>query len=543
MKRIGLEIAALLLIVLTLWACHKEEDKKYEPYAIATPAMLKAQGVKYLDAGRQDSALICFTAAAEKYRPEMTAAEKSVCASAANNAGYIYIFSRHDYPQAYTWLLRACDIAREAGNNSTPAFAYLNISNIYFTYNDAESAAQYLKKSLESAIKSHNWPVAVIAVSNMLTLQQQCVTPPDMEKELSQFFTMDLPPTPLLENIRQRRQALQALKNGQYEDALRHTRLAREHIDTRETPEIYRWNCDGLEALILSKTGDNTAALQLLNRTSQEAARANDLATQADIAGLKADIYTALVRPDSALECLHRKQQLSDSLFQSQHYGAVYDANADYQLRKFNAKITEVETRRHRTQVALISSAIALALLLAIGIVIFIQNKRLRLSYRHLFERNQQLIAREQNAASDNVASPQPPSTCEKNDKAKKAEEHSELLNKINAVLDDPAAITTDDFSLQRLAKMVDSNYHYCSEAINAAYGKSFSTLLAERRVREACLRLCDNEQYGRFTIEAIAAGLGFKSRSNFTSIFKRITGLTPAEYRRQSQKDRQSNH
>ena len=38
---------------------------------------------------------------------------------------------------------------------------------------------------------------------------------------------------------------------------------------------------------------------------------------------------------------------------------------------------------------------------------------------------------------------------------------------------------------------------------------------------------------YGGLTIEAIGQSLGFKSRTNFTAIFKRFTGMTPAAYQR----------
>jgi AraC-like DNA-binding protein len=40
-----------------------------------------------------------------------------------------------------------------------------------------------------------------------------------------------------------------------------------------------------------------------------------------------------------------------------------------------------------------------------------------------------------------------------------------------------------------------------------------------------------DIENYGNYTIEAISASLGFKSRTTFVNSFKRETGLTPSEF------------
>ena len=61
-----------------------------------------------------------------------------------------------------------------------------------------------------------------------------------------------------------------------------------------------------------------------------------------------------------------------------------------------------------------------------------------------------------------------------------------------------------------------------------------FPALLAETRVREAMRRLDGSDtQYANLTIEAIGESVGFKSRSTFSTAFKRVTGLTPNDYRR----------
>jgi AraC-like DNA-binding protein len=64
-------------------------------------------------------------------------------------------------------------------------------------------------------------------------------------------------------------------------------------------------------------------------------------------------------------------------------------------------------------------------------------------------------------------------------------------------------------------------------------YKFNFNNLLNEFRVREACRRLAEDDIYTNYTIEAIAESIGFKSRSNFISTFKKLTGITPSEYKR----------
>ena len=55
--------------------------------------------------------------------------------------------------------------------------------------------------------------------------------------------------------------------------------------------------------------------------------------------------------------------------------------------------------------------------------------------------------------------------------------------------------------------------------------------MLNEQRVREACRILNDTAQSSHLTIEAIAADLGFNSRSNFTVTFKSITGSSHSDF------------
>lgn len=49
----------------------------------------------------------------------------------------------------------------------------------------------------------------------------------------------------------------------------------------------------------------------------------------------------------------------------------------------------------------------------------------------------------------------------------------------------------------------------------------------------EAMRRFDDAERYGNYSIEGVAESVGFRSRSTFSTWFKRFTGLGAAEYRR----------
>ena len=107
------------------------------------------------------------------------------------------------------------------------------------------------------------------------------------------------------------------------------------------------------------------------------------------------------------------------------------------------------------------------------------------------------------------------------------------LIYRIEEVMNDTQIICQSDFTISKLAKQVNSNTTYVSQVINEKYGKTFSILLGNHRVKEACRRMNDQENYGNMTIEAISESVGFKSRVTFLNSFKRSIGLTPSEYMR----------
>ena len=113
------------------------------------------------------------------------------------------------------------------------------------------------------------------------------------------------------------------------------------------------------------------------------------------------------------------------------------------------------------------------------------------------------------------------------------AEHRESLIRRIQDILDTPDLICQQDFTVARLATLVESNTTYVSQAINQHYGMAFSNVLGNYRVREACRRMNDRATYSNYTIEGFATSVGFKSRTAFVNAFKREVGLTPSEYLR----------
>ena len=113
-------------------------------------------------------------------------------------------------------------------------------------------------------------------------------------------------------------------------------------------------------------------------------------------------------------------------------------------------------------------------------------------------------------------------------------EVREKLLVDIAGVMENTLEFCNAEFSLKRLATLVNSNSTYVSRAINEKYHKNFSSFLNSYRVREVCKRLKDQEQhYENYTIRAIAESVGYKSQTTFIKAFKEETGMSPSVYQK----------
>lgn len=88
------------------------------------------------------------------------------------------------------------------------------------------------------------------------------------------------------------------------------------------------------------------------------------------------------------------------------------------------------------------------------------------------------------------------------------------------------------DLTLPGLAKLVGCSVNHLSQVINSGFGISYFDYLNQHRVEYA--RQLLHQQDGRNqSILNIAFAAGFNSHSSFYAAFKKVSGQTPAQFRR----------
>ncbi|OPX45691.1 HTH-type transcriptional regulator YesS [Ruminiclostridium hungatei] len=85
-----------------------------------------------------------------------------------------------------------------------------------------------------------------------------------------------------------------------------------------------------------------------------------------------------------------------------------------------------------------------------------------------------------------------------------------------------------DEVSLVRLAEIVYFNPSYLSRLFKQVTGKNLSDYISECRIKKA-KKLLENPDY---KIHEISEAVGYLSATNFARFFKKITSMTPQEYR-----------
>ncbi|MNB95484.1 Transposon Tn10 TetD protein [compost metagenome] len=86
-----------------------------------------------------------------------------------------------------------------------------------------------------------------------------------------------------------------------------------------------------------------------------------------------------------------------------------------------------------------------------------------------------------------------------------------------------------ENFELGRLAADLHITKSYASRIFKKETGSTITEYLLARRVKQAC----DLLETTRLSIDAIASKLGFNTSAYFISMFKRVYGITPLQYRK----------
>lgn len=111
----------------------------------------------------------------------------------------------------------------------------------------------------------------------------------------------------------------------------------------------------------------------------------------------------------------------------------------------------------------------------------------------------------------------------------------SKLSDELEQLMQREKLYHQNDLRLETLAEKLNSNKHFVSQVINQTFKVNFFEYINLKRIEEAKLLLRTAPRTQLNVIE-IAYAVGFNNKGTFNSVFKKVTGVTPSEFRKQSQ-------
>ena len=536
-------ILIMLLASVMMQVANAYNVNQYNQWVKVSTEDLMRRGQDYLqNKGWVDSAMVCYSIVANRVQNNnLESKDKYQIARALNNLGYIYATYYYDFQKAYENLNKSMELSKLYGFDNNLAYSYLNMASIFdnrnrLFANDALSteALDNTKLAFDFAVKAQEWNVAVTSIYNMLEMIHNKTDFELIAPDLVRFKNLQLTDSvEMLQCTRMFCKATEAFQAGQYQQALNYYEkmlVEAQKLTTNRQQCIIK--AMQQKAAVLTVMHHYEEAISCLREVEHIALDHSMQSELIDNYRAMAQVYDAMGNQKMAEQLDYKFLKARDEFIKKSHAEMVEKSRFLDEMRRVNDQVAQIQAKHERTHQLLLMMSLIAAIILIAMVLLVRSNIKQRNYIRHLYEKNVQLL-------DVKVSAEQPVSHSvgKQEDSAPKyqnqldQESKDRLFERIKNVMDDIAIICKPDFSLQQLAVQVGSNYKYVSQVVNERYGKSFKQVLNEQRVREACRILNDPNQSAHLTIEAIAANLGFNSRSNFTVTFKRITGISPSDF------------
>ncbi len=111
----------------------------------------------------------------------------------------------------------------------------------------------------------------------------------------------------------------------------------------------------------------------------------------------------------------------------------------------------------------------------------------------------------------------------------------TKLSHDLEKLMNDERLYRENDLKLETLAERLGTTRHFVSQVINQTHKMHFFDYVNMKRIQEAKDLLRSSTRKELNVIE-IAYRVGFNNKGTFNSVFKKVTGMTPTEFRVQSQ-------
>ena len=520
-------------------------------------------GDSYYQRNHLDTAIGYYVILAGKYNRSMNESDKYLCALACRSVADIY-YQKENYSQAFEFYMKAMRICEENGFGKLAAEAYKNMGNVYAALNDNMQAIQCYETGLDY---SRRYKDTLCEMKILMNLPGICCYDSRTEEAKVYYAQMIefMGKNKFVEYFSYLNKALILTNKKKYRAAISCYEKAASYAEREGFAPQYTGSVYGELAKLYRKMGQNDSALHYFHICADYSEENKLMYMLVESQQALAELYAKAGDTRQAMFYKNRYLTVNDSLFNANEFNKMRNSQFVYEMDKSYHKIASLTKESENKELkiktqrrVLIGVSAGLFVFIVMLLIVYIQKQKLHRAYKDLYHRNAEILLSEQknrnlrmeyaNKLAEErkkyaLLKQKLDSTPSAEETDKESKQHStdkltdeqkeKILLAVNDVMENTQEFYDCDFSLERLAELVDSNSRYVSLVINEYCNKNFRAFVNEYRIKKAQIRLMNTAQYGHYTIKAIAESVGYKSQTNFISIFKRVTGITPSIYQK----------
>ncbi|MDE7414432.1 MAG: AraC family transcriptional regulator [Muribaculaceae bacterium] len=530
-------------------------EPKLYPYENPQELLTKAE--EYLNRNVNDSALLCFTAVIGQFPDKVPSEYRSTVITALNGIGLIH-FMNGNYSEAYTNFAQSINIDERADSPG-----YINIAGLFHYYGDEDRSVEYLRKGFEAASTHNNQYYLCLSFINLVNSAIATGNFTNL-KDLTVRFRSDLKEKTTPESLYALKlaDAADVAVSGNYLEAVKYLKVIPKVLDGFFLQDRALFDTNANIGRLFQQGNMNDSAMYYMKKAEQYAISQRQPDMIVEITKNLAALCKANGDKEGWEKYRYRWLELQDSLFYIKGMNEVHNLEMGYEAQRYGKEIEHLTIEKNFRMKLIIISAIGIFVLLVLLLIVLNYNKKLVTKNHDLFQKNLDILELKRNGTETHNVKDERESEYKVNSKESKiadsglpetnqniptnsgddsckngyalSENYMEdLWHRIQSVMEREEVFCNQEFSMQKLSEILNTNTKYISQTINWKTGQNFTSYLSEKRMDVACSRFIDNDTYGQLTLEAIITDVGYKSRSSFIKTFKRYTGLTPSEYRK----------
>lgn len=516
-------VSCLMCVISIDAAEQKYGSRFYEELAGMDSREIYRHALRVSKNEHTDSAIAYYTVVVNRYSDNLNDSDKMMMAQAMCNLGAMTYYHVQDYNRSYRYLLKGLEVACEVKHERLKPYIYVNLSDIHSLFGDSVMSDRLCRKAFWMGKELKDDYIYKNALLELICKQILYGNFGSIEKDLADFGRHGLPEgTPLRDYTYYVYDGVMAYINGDYDKCLSYLDKASMTTKDMHLEELYRIVSDMLAAKAFAVTGRYGEAIERLKPYTKDGIYKN--VRNYTFCALS-DLYAKSGKADSARIYKVERLLMNDSSLNYKEYMVLRDTELKYlpaDIKDSGSMQSESGGQGGGWRIAAVAATVAIALGIVCVMIYWRRIRRRRRGNAGVAE----VVADEAGAESQESSRVQPAGIDDKT---------VQLAGAIKHYMETSGDIYDPDFSLDKLAADVGAHTRNVSRAVNEVFGINFSTMLSNYRVNEACRRL-SSPDYANVTIQAIAADVGFKSRSNFIAVFRRQTGMPPNEYKKKSE-------